>query len=175
MTETTHLDSLGKIYLACESYVVKDGKVLLFRRSSTSRVFPGALIGPGGHIDSTEDAMTAAIREVEEETGIKIGEEDIKLKAVAYHYHKDRGELWISNIYLARINENQETSDGIEEEGKGEWVSIDEALNGEAVFPPSKYYFDHVLNDKPGIMYTNITWENAQLVKVNSQRVDTNS
>ena len=42
------------------------------------------------------------------------------------------------------------------------------------VFPPSKYYFDHVLNDKQGIMYANITWDKAQLVEVRSQRIDKN-
>lgn len=41
------------------------------------------------------------------------------------------------------------------------------------VFPPSRYYFDHVLNDKPGIMYTNIRWENSELVQVLNQKVDT--
>ena len=37
-----------------------------------------------------------------------------------------------------------------------------------------KFYFDHVLKDKPGIMYTNIQWSKAQLVKVLNQRVDKN-
>jgi hypothetical protein len=51
---------------------------------------------------------------------------------------------------------------------------LEELLVMDNVFPPSKYYFEHVLNDKPGILYTNIEWDKAQLVKVLNQRVDKN-
>lgn len=174
MKPDNHLDDLGKVYLASECYVVKDGRVLLFKRSETAKKFPGFWIGPGGHIDADEDALTAAIREVEEETGIKVNEKDIKLKAVAFHYHLDLGEVWVSNVYLATIHELGDTNEGIGDEGQGKWVGVKEALVMENVFPPAKYYFEHVLNDKPGILYTNIQWVKSQLVKVNSHRVDTN-
>lgn len=174
MNSDNHLDELGKVYLASECYVVKGSQVLLFKRSETAKKFPGFWIGPGGHIDADEDALTAAIREVEEETGINVNEKVIKLKAVAFHYHLDLGEVWVSNVYLATIHELGDTNEGIEDEGRGKWVDVKEALTMENVFPPAKYYFEHVLNDKPGILYTNIQWEKSQLVKVNSHRVDTN-
>ena len=168
------LDEIGKVNLASECYVVKNGQVLLFKRSENAKKFPGFWIGPGGHIDEHEDALTAAIREVVEETGIAVDEKDVKLKAVAFHYHEDLNEVWISNIYLATIPQTADAHSGQEGEGKGGWVSISQVLTMNNVFPPAKFYFDHVLGDKPGIMYANIRWNHAQLVKINSQRVDTN-
>lgn len=167
-----HLDALGKINLACESYVLHGDRILLFKRKDDATRFPGYWIGPGGRIDAEEDAMTAAIREVEEETGIRIQEKDITLKALAFHYHQDLQELWVSHVYLATIPETQHVDERLTKEGRGQWIHIQEALTMEKVFPPAKFYFDHLLSNKPGVMYTNIVWENAQLVKINSQRVD---
>jgi 8-oxo-dGTP pyrophosphatase MutT (NUDIX family) len=170
MSEPTHLDELGKVQLASECYVFKDNKILMFKRSETASKFPGWWIGPGGHIDEGEDAQSAAIFE---EAGIKVEMKDIKLKAVAFHHHIDREEVWISFVYIATITEDQKEK-VVDDEGKSKWIPLDELLVMENVFPPSKYYFDHVLNDKQGIMYTNIQWEKAQLVKVISERVDVN-
>lgn len=113
------------------------------------------------------------MREIKEEAGVEVDLKDIKLKAVAFHHHLDRGEVWISFVYLATIPEYQHEK--LEDvEGKAKWINLDELFTMENVFPPSRYYFDHVLNDKPGILYTNIEWRQAQLVKVLSQQVDTN-
>lgn len=173
MSELTHLDELGKVQLASECYVFKDGKVLMFKRSETASKFPGWWIGPGGHIDEGEDAQSAAIREIYEEAGVKVDSKDIKLKALAFHHHLDRNEVWISFVYIATIPEEQSEKEE-DDEGKAKWIPLEELLKMDNVFPPSKYYFNHVLNDKPGILYTNIEWENAQLVKVLSERVDVN-
>jgi 8-oxo-dGTP diphosphatase len=173
MNEPQHLDELGQTNLASECYVIKDGKVLMFKRSDTASKFPGFWIGPGGHIDHDEDALLAAVREIEEEAGVKVGLDDIKLKAIALHHHPDRGEVWVSFVFLATIKKNQ-TEKKKDLEGNAKWIPLDELLVMDNVFPPSKFYFDHVLNDKPGILYTNIQWKNAQLVKVLNQRVDKN-
>lgn len=173
MDEPKHLDQLAKINLASECYVIKDGKVLMFKRSETASKFPGWWIGPGGHIDHEEDVLLAAVREIEEEAGVKVSLDDIKLKAVAIHHHLDRQEVWVSFVFLANISEYK-TEAGESDEGKAKWIPLEELFTMDNVFPPSKFYFDHVLNNKPGIMYTNIQWSNAQLVKVLNQRVDKN-
>jgi 8-oxo-dGTP diphosphatase len=173
MEEPKHLDELGQVMLASECYIVREGKVLMFKRSDSASNFPGWWIGPGGHIDEGEDAQLAAIREMYEEAGIRIGMDEIKLKAVAFHHHLDRNEVWVSFVFLANISKNQvEKKEDVE--GKAKWIPLKELLVMDKVFPPAKFYYDHVLNNKPGIMYTNIQWEKAELVKVLSQRVDTN-
>ncbi|MCL5090636.1 MAG: NUDIX domain-containing protein [Patescibacteria group bacterium] len=173
MNSHRHLDEVGKTNIASECLVIKDEKVLMFKRSETAKKFPGYWIGPGGHIDENEDPMLAAIREIKEEAGVEVGMDSIKLKAIATHYHIDLNETWVSFIFLATLPTHQKVSEE-NEEGKAKWIPLKELLEMENVFPPSKYYFDHVLNDKPGIMYANIRWQNAQLVEVLSQRVDIN-
>ncbi len=64
---------LSSIYL-----IIKNGKgeVLLQRRRGT-KLWPGFLALPAGHIDEGENAYEAAIREAREELGIEIHVEDI--------------------------------------------------------------------------------------------------
>jgi 8-oxo-dGTP diphosphatase len=97
--ETKHLSELGKVIPASECYILKDNKVLMFKRSEKAKKFPGFWIGPGGKINEGEDALSAAIREVGEETGIKVKKESIKLKAIAIHHHLDLNEVWITTIF----------------------------------------------------------------------------
>lgn len=173
MSKNRHLDKKGEINIASECLVIMDENVLMFKRSETSKKFPGFWIGPGGHIDEDEDPMLAAIREIKEEAGVKVGMDKIKLKAIATHYHIDLNETWVSFIFLANIDKDQKTRKE-NREGKAHWIELKKLMSKDNVFPPSKYYFDHVLNDKPGIMYANITWKNSQLVEVRSQRTDKN-
>ena len=49
-----------------------DRKLLLTRRNINLRVFPHAWVMPGGHIDLGESLEEGVVREILEETGIKI-------------------------------------------------------------------------------------------------------
>nr|XP_039252653.1 nucleoside diphosphate-linked moiety X motif 17-like [Styela clava] len=49
-----------------------DNSVFITRRSKTMRTFPHVWVPPGGHVDEGESIFEAGIREVEEESGIKI-------------------------------------------------------------------------------------------------------
>lgn len=163
------LHELGQLIVACETYIVHDGKVLMHKRAKDKEKFPGFWIGPGGHVDEGENALSTAIREVKEETGVNINENDIKLKVLAFHHHIDRSEVWVEYLYRAVIPKSQKIRSS--KEGKSQWIEIEKMLRMENVFPPSKYYFDHILNDKMGIVYNFSLWENANLVKVINERI----
>jgi 8-oxo-dGTP pyrophosphatase MutT (NUDIX family) len=47
-------------------------EVLLVQRNPAARFMPGAWVFPGGALDGSEDARTAAVREVEEEAGVTL-------------------------------------------------------------------------------------------------------
>ncbi|MBQ6282953.1 MAG: NUDIX domain-containing protein [Bacilli bacterium] len=64
---------LSSIYLIIKN---ENGEVLLQRRQGT-KLWPGYLALPAGHIDEGENAYEAAIREAKEELGIEIQVEDI--------------------------------------------------------------------------------------------------
>ncbi|HZL74346.1 MAG TPA: NUDIX domain-containing protein [Propionibacteriaceae bacterium] len=57
--------------LDCVAFLlIRDGRVLLERRSPTKRVVPGVLAIPGGHMEGSESAEEAVRRELEEELGV---------------------------------------------------------------------------------------------------------
>ncbi len=164
------LHELGQLIVACEVYIVHDGKVLMHKRTEDKLKFPGFWIGPGGHVEEGEDVLTAAIREIKEETGVLLETSRVKLKVLAFHHHLDRGEVWIEYLFRATIPSQQPIISTFE--GESKWVTLNDLLKMDQVFPPSKYYFDHILNDRPGIMYNSSQWQDSQLVKVNAQQVD---
>lgn len=64
---------LSAIYLIIKN---DDGKILLQRRQGT-KLWPGFLALPAGHVDEGENVYDAAIREAKEELSITITKQDI--------------------------------------------------------------------------------------------------
>ena len=75
---------LSAVYMIIKN---KEGKVLLQRRQGT-KLWPGFLALPAGHIDEGENAIDAVIREAKEELDITITEDDIIDSFVANRRNK---------------------------------------------------------------------------------------
>lgn len=75
-------------------FLVRGDEVLLIRRPADTPLFPGLFNGIGGHVERGEDILSAAIREVREETGLRV--ETLELRAVLSiphaQLHRDGGE-----------------------------------------------------------------------------------
>ncbi len=173
MTAIKKLHEVDQPIFVAEVYIVHQNKLLMFKRSETKEKFPGFWSIPGGHIDEGEEPLASAIREVKEETGVTIKPNEIKLKVVAFHHHLDRQEIYIAFSFYIELSEEPKIKPAVTE-GEAHWVEINKAKNLENVFQPVKYYFDHVLNNKPGIIYNNSEWKNTQLVRVLSETIDQN-
>lgn len=52
-------------------------KVLLTRRASSLRIFPSVWVPPGGHVELDEELLDAGLRELREETGLKLEPGDV--------------------------------------------------------------------------------------------------
>lgn len=165
-----HLVDSTKIIPVVECLIVRNGKVLFLKRSEDSKKFPGYLIGPGGHVDEGEDVLSAAIREVFEETGVNVTEEKIELKVIAIGNHVDRNETYMVYYFLIGLNSDQLIKNS--DEGNSVWIPLDEVNNTEKIFPPFKYYLEHALDPNSGIMYTCVELENLEIVRVLSKRTD---
>ena len=76
---------LSAVYLIIRN---SEGKILLQRRQNT-KLWPGFLALPAGHIDSGENAYEALTREAKEELNIEINIDDIIDTFVEKinHYH----------------------------------------------------------------------------------------
>ena len=53
-------------------FVTHGDDVLLLKRASHKRVYPGLYNGVGGHLERDEDPLTGAVREIQEETGLEL-------------------------------------------------------------------------------------------------------
>lgn len=169
--KASYLQDTGTVILGSEVYILHEDCVLLHKRSETKKTFPGYWIGPGGHIDAEEDALTTAVREVKEETGVTVTPKQLQLKSVAFHRHRDRNELYVLYIFRAVISERPDklptTSEGI-----SAWIPLANLSRMENIFPASRYYFKHVVYGAGGILYTNLILEQSNIVTVSSHVVN---
>lgn len=62
--------------------LIKGDKILLSRRANTGWM-DGALCIPGGHVEVDETPRQAAVRELEEELGVKVTVDDLEFVCVA--------------------------------------------------------------------------------------------
>ncbi len=70
---------LKKISVVC--VIEKDGKFLFLKRAHTGMA-DGFYMLPGGHVEVGESILHAAARELKEELGITVREEDLEFKLV---------------------------------------------------------------------------------------------
>lgn len=173
VSSTKRLHETAQPIFTVDTFIRYQDKILMFKRSETRKAFPGWWALPGGHIEDGENPLASAIREASEETGIVLTPEITQLKYVAIHHHLDRQELYVVFGFLAVLeHEPRVLLDN--KEGTAQWIDKN-SLPTLNVFPPIRYYFDHVLNNAQGVLYNNSIWENSLLVKVASEMVDKNS
>ncbi len=63
---------MKKVYLALKALIIKNGKILIIKRTSKEDCFKGQWDIPGGGIKFGEDPIEGLKREVKEEAGIDI-------------------------------------------------------------------------------------------------------
>lgn len=76
----------------------KKGKFLTIRRTSTAPARPNTWDFPGGDLEFGEDAMESILREIKEETGLKV--KNLKPFDVESHVNND-GDFWVTIGYTA--------------------------------------------------------------------------
>ena len=82
----------------------KEGKILTIYRSKTAPSRPNTWDFPGGDLDFGEDATEGILREIKEETGLKIKE--LMPFDVASRIN-ERGDFWVTIAYKAKTDSNK--------------------------------------------------------------------
>lgn len=116
MTET-HL--VAKVLL-----VNPAGEVLKLRRSDTDQRRPLEDDIPGGWVDEGEELSQAAIRETEEEVGIKLSSADIKLVYTKTGMTDKGNTCWL--FYIGRTAQTDVILS--DEHDQAEWVPLNDAI-----------------------------------------------
>jgi 8-oxo-dGTP diphosphatase len=109
-------------------------KVLLIQRKHPP--FAGKWALPGGFVDMGEDLMTAALRELEEETGVK----DVfieQLYTFGAPNRDPRGRV-VSVAYYALVNLREHPAQAASDAEQADWFNINE-------LPPLAFDHDHIM------------------------------
>jgi 8-oxo-dGTP diphosphatase len=95
--------------------------VLLIQRSPRARLFPGMFNGVGGHIERGEDVLSAARREVREETGLNLP--NLQLRCIL---HADEGPSKpgvVVFVFSGQVSQREVTQSS---EGTLHWIPRDQ-------------------------------------------------
>ena len=95
--------------------------VLLLKGAPDKRIWPNLYNGVGGHVEAHEDVISAARREVREETGLTVG--DLDLRAVV---NIDAGENTLGIVMFVFTGWSQDKATIASPEGELHWVAIEQ-------------------------------------------------
>ncbi len=109
-------------------FITHGDDVLLLRGGPNKRIWPNRYNGVGGHIERGEDVLSAALREIEEETGVAV--EDVQLRAVV---HVDAGDPQLGILFFVFTARALDRAVRPSEEGTLEWVPRDRVLEYDLV------------------------------------------
>ena len=125
----------------CSAIIVKDGKVLLQKRSDKVSTFSGYWATPGGRIDYGETAEEAVKREVKEEMGV-----DFKIDHFQGYYDEIFPDVhYVVLVFVGTISGDIRTNEEVTEWA---WVPIEEALKRDLAFKQNKRLQDYYERNK---------------------------
>ncbi|WP_274362987.1 8-oxo-dGTP diphosphatase [Paenibacillus thermotolerans] len=106
--------------------IVQDGNRVLLLNRPDRQGFPG-YIGPGGKVEMPESVTEGAVRELREETGLRVRPDDLIFKGIDEYVVPATNYRYMVFNYLARRYEGELLQHP--PEGELVWVDVKEALD----------------------------------------------
>lgn len=122
------------IYVAVDILLFYKNEILLIKRAR--KPYAGFYAFPGGFVKENERIKKAALRELREETGIKLKQNQLKFFCYADKPNRDPRGRVISFVFYVLLREKPEVKASRREIAKAEWFKINKALK-------LKLAFDH--------------------------------
>jgi ADP-ribose pyrophosphatase YjhB (NUDIX family) len=139
-----------KIIPAAHLLLIRDGKILLLKRANTG-FYDGSYSVFAGHLDGGETATSAMIREANEECGISLNSENLKM---VHAMHRKSSEERVDFFFMATewdgepINTEKNKCDDLS------WFSLNNLPNN--IVP----YVKHgIVNFNNGVLFSEFGWD----------------
>lgn len=113
----------------------------------------------GGHVEKGENLYESCVREVFEETGLKVSA--LKLKGTVNWIDLSQNKRWLAFLYYTENFEGTLIEENIE--GRLCWMGIDEFKNSEGKSETIDEIFELYTNDE--INEISVIWENGKFVE----------
>jgi len=107
-----------KMIESSSSAIIVDGKVLMLKRPSTAISFPGKWSLVAGKMEAGENPETTAVREIMEETGIKVGKPTARMGPMMV---RENDIIWKVHMFLFKLESANPVLNKENEEFK--WVA----------------------------------------------------
>ena len=120
-----------------------DGQVLLLQRARKDSQY-GLWGIPGGKLDDNEAPTEGLKREILEETGLNISENDLELLDRAYMGNSFDGS-YLLYLYYTKVDSTFEATLRSEEHNDQKWVPVKDFLSQNLLFSQGKA-FEHIEN-----------------------------
>jgi bifunctional NMN adenylyltransferase/nudix hydrolase len=122
------------VFVTCDGVVIQSGHILLVRRKAAPG--KGLLALPGGYVDQNEHIVDAVIRELREETNLKVPEPvlrgSIQETNVFDHPKRSLRGRTVTHAFLIKLNPGPLPKvKGGDDAAKAMWMPVDEVLNME--------------------------------------------
>ncbi len=129
---------------AVRCYLIKDEKVVVTKYKEGNKKF-GYYDIPGGKIEEGETSEQTAIREMKEETGLKVG--DLKYKGNMIIEYPNR--IFDFDVFITNESEGELQEF---EENTSEWIEINELLQKEKILSNimilDRFFIKGLIDDK---------------------------
>lgn len=127
-------ENVNKIKNAVSVAIVHKNDVLIVRRSESAKIGPGLWQLPGGKVEEEERLEETAIREIEEELGYSIPENQLtKIKTFSTCLNNDASKPFEMSLFIHKVSEKIEIQPNNESSGY-EWVSLNGCAFGDKSF-----------------------------------------
>lgn len=145
---------------------------LMLKRAPNKRVDPNKLNGVGGKLEPEEDFLTAAIREVEEETGYKTNSQDIKLSGVVV-LEGGYTEDWVMCFFKIAVHTKKIPHGSKTDDGEMIWIHKDKILDSDyEVVDDLNYCMQDIINGKKQFFLTAQMNDKDSIFRTSIGRID---
>lgn len=144
---------------------------LLLKRGPHKRIDPNKYNGVGGRVEVGETYVQAAIREIEEETGYKVSEQDLHLVTIGSlenAYNVD----WNMCFFTAVVSTKEIPLGNNTEDGELLWIHKDDVLSGKYdLIYDLEYCFKEIIEEKELVFFAgkvkdNVAFETVTVSKL---------